>query len=473
MNLLVNTVARFLPKREFHVDPRINARATLTAGYPRQGDGSKVLRGIFVAVVFCATVFAGPLTYTKRQAVTYRAADVAGLRGREPAVCYDHSGASERSFVGELAKHFGHRRIHNGLGEVPIRDHAIDVQILDTDITEPLDHRSGQLVRNVLTNIGYPRVQSPEFDLGFCPVLTTLHAAVEFLVELPELELMLTQAPGCFDSLPGREHSEIDEPEVHTNRCLGFATMWIDPRLFDLYLNREIPPVRTFGEARGEYLSREPKVLAGTHPTELGDADFATIETKGSGFDGKGISTTTAFFESWISGLLANLHAAKKVSKGVAKVLEGVVGNGPWQFFEPSHIAVLAVVDFGVEFSPIGFFSSRVHLLPTREAKVPSETSCARTTLEKRCLDVVWVEPDSLSENHDWGFSINRVMACRITAATDTSCRRVSNRRYESMVGENDISWQTNFTCFLGGCHGSKDSIRNRFYQHSTLCISG
>ena len=46
MNSLVNTAARFLPKRKFRFGRKARTRAFLTAGYPRQGDGSFYRRSI-------------------------------------------------------------------------------------------------------------------------------------------------------------------------------------------------------------------------------------------------------------------------------------------------------------------------------------------------------------------------------------------------------------------------------------------
>lgn len=109
--------AGFLPKREFHVDPKINASAPMATGCNRVGHGQKfqVDRGIHVSIVDNSAGIAGPAALAEPEMLTHYATHRAGLARWIEAIGFDNDASSQRRFVFELPERLAHCRVGDAL----------------------------------------------------------------------------------------------------------------------------------------------------------------------------------------------------------------------------------------------------------------------------------------------------------------------------------------------------------------------
>lgn len=466
MTVSINSqVARFLPMKKFCFGPKIQARASLTAGCHRLGGGHsfEIFCGVFIAIVGGAACVACPTTFAEYEIGVNDVAGRANLAARKPTVSDDDYTSSKWSFVVELPLDFRHCCVQHGLGKSST-GHSSDVQVLDADPPEPLHETRRELVRQVLADVGDSLMQSSEFHLGFLPVLTSFGSPSQLLVDLAQLRFVPAQDTGRFDLLSVGEHGEIDDSSIDSHYGLGFAAVGVGPSGFiDFDLNRDVPVFCTLGESSRKNLAGEAKRLAHPHPTELGDLDLASLEFEGSSFNGKRRRGPLLRLEPRVATLRpAELRAAEEVRKSVTKVSECVVRNCPRKRDQPWKLGLFPRVEFGVEFAPVGLLAALVQRLPASESPVENEPSCSSASLQPRRLDVVWIEPDAVGKNdHVLVDCISRSMASRTTAATEMSRRRASSRSQVSMGGVNCISCRTSFSLLRGIGTGVKVQYGN------------
>lgn len=111
------------------------------------------------------------------------------------------------------------------------------------------------------------------------------------------------------------------------------------------------------------------------------------------------LPTAIALLKTRVARLLPGLDPTEEIGEGRSKVSQGVIGDGPRQLLEPSHVSSLSSIDLGIEFLPVGLFSSLVHLLPAGETVVENSPGCTGASLEERRLDVIRLKSYSLTED--------------------------------------------------------------------------
>ena len=433
----------------------LGASASQTLGYPRQGDGwaqlshdFEVLGSVHVSIVKSIAVHTPPLSERAGENPEDDSAHVTGLRRRKPTVGLDYNRPCQGSFVVNLTEKFPHRGVHDGFTQPETLCHSLDIQVFYSDPPESLYNTSSQFMRDGLPDVGDSLVQAGQFRCCPLPVLSALCSTRKLLVQLPELVFVFAQNTWGLDLLSGGENGEVADPYINPHRGLSFTAMGVNEGVGDLDLNTEVPMARAFGEPGGEYFARKSKLLPSTNPPEFGDFDFPAIELESSPFDSEALLTSAPLLELRVTWLVACFYSAEKVREGIAEVLQGVVRDRPRDFLHPYQVIGFARVDLGVDRPPVRLLAGFVQFLPASKTKVVSKSSSPGAAIEERCLDIVRVKADTLSQNHDFDCSMNKSTACRTMAATVVSCRSASTRSQASMSGENCISWRTSLTRF-------------------------
>ena len=400
MNPLVNTVAQFLPMRKFRSGRRARTRAFLTAGYPRQGGGSKINGCVDVSVVDNPTSLTNPFSDGQRQR-SFSSCSAVGtqLGRREPAVSNDDFAAGKRSLIRELTPDFRQGSICNRLCKMVICHHSFDVQVLDSNPTKVSDQPSGKLMCYVFADVGNPFMQPTKLHFSLLPISSSYDATRHFLVESSQSGFMSTQNAWSLDPFSRRKHGKVSEPEVHSNRFLGFAAMGIGPGVGDLNLDRDVPMTGMFRKVSGQDFTRKSYLLSSADPTKLGNLNSSAVKAKGSTFNGEGHFALFLRLEAGIAGLLARFDTAKEVGESIAEVGQRRCSNSPRQFCHPRKFGVFAGIQLGVKTDPRGLSFGFVLSFPTVQSPVVDEARCTSTTFEKGCLDVIWNESNTLTED--------------------------------------------------------------------------
>ena len=413
MNSLVNMNARFLPKRKFRSGRKARARAFLTAGYPRQGDGSKVNGCVEVSVVDNPASLANPFSDGQRQRpFSSRSAVGTQLGRREPTVGNNDFTAGKRSFIRKLTLNFRQGSICNRLCKMVICHHSFDVQVLDSNPTKVSDQPSGKLMCYVFADVGNPFMQPTKLRFGLLPILPSFDATRHFLVESSQSGFMSTQNARSLDPLSRGEHGKVSKSEVHSNRFLGFAAVRIGPGVGDLNLDRDVPMTGLFRKVSGQDFTRESYLLSGADPTKLGDFDSSAVKSEGSTFNSKGCFVPFLRLETGIAGLLARFNTTKEVGESRTEVGQRRIGDSPRKICHPREFRGFAGIQLGVKTNPRRLSSGFVLSFPTVQSPVVDETRNSSATFEKCCLDVIKIQPNVLAED-SYGEVIIR--SCRVT----------------------------------------------------------
>ena len=412
MNFLVNTAARFLPMREFRSGRKARTRAFLTAGYPRQGGGSKINGCVDVSVVDNPAGFANPFSDRQRQRLFSSCSAVGTQLGRgEPAVCNNDFAAGKRSLIRELTPNFRQGSIRNRLGKMVICHHSLDVQVLDSNPTEVSDQPSGKLMRYVFADVGNPFMQPTKLHFSLLPISSSYDATRHFLVESSQSSFVSTQNARSLDPFSRGKHGKVSEPEVHSNRFLGFAAIGIGPGVGDLNLDRDVPMTGMFHKVSRQDFAGESYLLSGADPTKLGNLNSSAVKSKGSTFNSKGHFVPFLRLETGIAGLLARFNTAKEVGKSIAEVGQRRCGNSPRQLDHPGKFGSFTGIQFRAKTNPRRFSTSLVLSFPAVQSPIINETRSSSATFEKGCLDVIKIQPNALAEDSYEAF----VGSCRMT----------------------------------------------------------
>ena len=400
MNPLVNTVAQFLPMRKFRSGRRARTRAFLTAGYPRQGGGSKINGCVDVSVVDNPTSLTNPFSDGQGQR-SFSSCSAVGtqLGRREPAVSNDDFAAGKRSLIRELTPDFRQGSICNRLCKMVICHHSLDVQVLDSNPTKVSDQPSGKLMRYVFADVGNPFMQPTKLHFGLLPILPSYDATRHFLVESSQSGFMSTQNAWSLDPFSSGKHGKVSKSEVHSNRFLGFAAVRIRPGVGDLNLNRDVPMTGMFRKVSGQDFTRKSYLLSGADPTKLGEFDSSAVKLKGSSLDGKGCFVPLLRLETGITGLLARFNTTKEVGESIAEVGQRRRGNSPRQLDHPGKFGSFTGIQFRAKTNPRRFSTSLVLSFPAVQSPVVDETGSTGASFKKRCLDVIKIQPNALAED--------------------------------------------------------------------------
>ena len=412
MNPLVNTVAQFLPMRKFRSGRRARTRAFLTAGYPRQGGGSKINGCVDVSVVDNPTNLTNPFSDGQRQRSFSSCSTVGTQLGRrEPAVGNNDFTAGKRSFIHKLTPDFRQGSIRNRLGKMMICHHPLDVQVLDSNPTKVLDQPSGKLMCYVFADVGNPFMQPTKLHFSLLPISSSYDATRHFLVESSQSSFVSTQNARSLDPFSRGKHGKVSEPEVHSNRFLGFAAIGIGPGVGDLNLDRDVPMTGMFHKVSRQDFAGESYLLSGADPTKLGNLNSSAVKSKGSTFNSKGHFVPFLRLETGIAGLLARFNTAKEVGKSIAEVGQRRCGNSPRQLDHPGKFGSFTGIQFRAKTNPRRFSTSLVLSFPAVQSPIINETRSSSATFEKGCLDVIKIQPNALAEDSYEAF----VGSCRMT----------------------------------------------------------
>lgn len=392
MLMLVNTAARFLPRREFHSSSRSRgARASLAAGCNRVGLGQifQVLSGVLVTIMFCSTGITGPATFSQNEIFVNNATTRTGPARRVPTVRENNITARQSSFVNKLSADFAHGSIHDRFGESPVLRHPLYVQVLETDPTKLPDHVSGQLVDCVVTNTSHAGVELLDLRLRLLVVFTTSSTPRQFLIESAKPFFQLSKNTGSGDTAAVRDHGEVYDSEIYPTYCLGFAAMWIDPGVVNLDLNRNIPMSCSFREFSRQDLAGETELLPQSNPAKFGYSKTSSDKNKRTPFNGKRLFGPPLLLELWVSRLLPCFDPSEEVVERLAEIFESSVRYTPGKFPHPRRFGGIQHL---VEDQPGRLFACFVKLLPGVESPIVSVARSSGTPAHPGCLDVVQVQ---------------------------------------------------------------------------------
>lgn len=425
----------FLPNQEFR--PLSGTSAPRTAGCRRMGCGQvfQVGCGILVSVMYDAARWTGPFSDRQRERINHSPAVGTRFRRPIPTVGHYHRGVRQGRFVDKLTSNFSHRSVYDGFRQSGA-DHSLDTQILDSDDSKIADNLCRHLMTRVLADVGNLQMHSLDLGLRLLPVLASLRATRQFLVEPSQLGFVPSQNTGCLDLGSVRKDGEIADPKVYPHRCLGFTAVRVGPFGFiDLNLNRDIPVPCALDESGRQRLTGEAKLFTHSYPAKLGNAHFTTVKGECTAFDAEGILCTPLFFELRIAWFLALLNSAKEMLERRAEIRQRCVGDPPRHLVQPSEVALLTGIQFSVECLPRTLLPSFKQPIPPTQAPVPRKSCRASAALKPRPLDIVKVESDSVGKDSHLVFLLmNFCRAIRMISPSETP-RRLASSLSQALSG--------------------------------------
>ena len=127
----------------------------------------KILAGVVVSALSMAAGLTVVDPIRQRQIRFMVSAGRATFAGWIPSICYGKNATSPFHLVGHLSAELEQADVGNVPGQLPIRHHAFDVQILDNNFCKFAGQIVGKLMQRVGTNVGNSFVESGNAGLQF------------------------------------------------------------------------------------------------------------------------------------------------------------------------------------------------------------------------------------------------------------------------------------------------------------------